>query len=105
MDVTRIPAAPEDRAAAFAVLTGLSERDLTLPADGSTKPVVPAGEHWVTSGNADVANGVVVYVHGGGFSHRNPPLMNLIADRLSRDTRRPVLVVHYFGHLSTLPRC
>jgi virginiamycin B lyase len=95
MDVTRIPAAPDDRAAAFAVLTGLGDRDLTLPADASTIPALPAGQHWVTSGEADLANGVVVYVHGGGFSHRNPPLMNLIADRLSRDTRRPVLVVHY----------
>lgn len=95
MDVTRIPAAAADRAAAFAVLTGLGSRDLTLPADASTSPPLPVGEHWVTSGDADVANGVVVYVHGGGFSHRNPPLMNLIADRLSRDTRRPVLVVHY----------
>jgi monoterpene epsilon-lactone hydrolase len=95
VDVTRIPAAAADRAAAFAVLTGLGSRDLTLPADASTSPPLPVGEHWVTSGDADVANGVVVYVHGGGFSHRNPPLMNLIADRLSRDTRRPVLVVHY----------
>jgi len=95
MDVTSIPATADDRAAAFAVLTGLGGRDLTLPADASTEPVLPVGEHWVTSGEADLANGVVVYVHGGGFSHRNPPLMNLIADRLSRDTRRPVLVVHY----------
>ena len=95
MDVTRIPATPDDRAAAFAVLTGLAERDLALPADASTAPVLPVGEHWVTSGDADLANGVLVYVHGGGFSHRNPPLMNLIADRLSRSTRRPVLVVHY----------
>jgi monoterpene epsilon-lactone hydrolase len=95
MDVSRIPAAPDARAAAFAVLTGLGSRDLTLPADASTQPVLPVGEHWVTSGDADPANGIVVYVHGGGFSHRNPPLMNLIADRLSRDTRRPVLVVHY----------
>jgi virginiamycin B lyase len=95
MDVTRIPATPDDRAAAFAVLTGLAGRDLTLPADASTAPPLPIGEHWVTSGDADLANGVVVYVHGGGFSHRNPPLMNLIADRLSRWTRRPVLVVHY----------
>jgi monoterpene epsilon-lactone hydrolase len=95
MDVTRIPAAPGDRTAAFAALTGLGSRDLTLPADASTSPALPAGEHWVTSGDADVANGVVVYVHGGGFNHRHPPLMNRIADRLSRDTRRPVLVVHY----------
>jgi monoterpene epsilon-lactone hydrolase len=36
MDVTRIPAAPDDRDAAFAVLTGLGDRDLTLPADAST---------------------------------------------------------------------
>jgi epsilon-lactone hydrolase len=95
MDVTRIPAGPDDRAAVFAALTSLNGRDFTLPADASTEPVLPVGEHWVASGDADLANGVVVYVHGGGFSHRNPPLMNRWADLLSRDTHRPVLVVHY----------
>jgi virginiamycin B lyase len=49
----------------------------------------------VTSGGASLDNGVIVYVHGGGFTHRNPPLMNLLAERISAATRRPALVVHY----------
>jgi epsilon-lactone hydrolase len=95
MDLTRIPTTPSDRTAVFAAITGLGDRDLTLPADASPAPALPVGEHWVTSGDATLDNGVLVYVHGGGFTHRNPPLMNLFADRLSRRTARPVLVVHY----------
>lgn len=95
MDLTRIPTTEGDRAAVFAAITALGERDLTLPADASAAPAVPVGEHWVTSGDATVGNGLLVYVHGGGFTHRNPPLMNLFADRLSRRTGRPVLVLHY----------
>jgi virginiamycin B lyase len=93
MDVTRIPTT--EREAVFATIAGLDQRDLTLPADASLTPPLPVGEHWVTSGDASLDNGVLVYVHGGGFTHRNPPLMNLFADRFSRATRRPVLVVHY----------
>ncbi|MEV6791685.1 alpha/beta hydrolase fold domain-containing protein [Streptomyces sp. NPDC051320] len=44
---------------------------------------------------ASVENGVVLYVHGGGFEYRMPELMNLTAHRVSRVTDRPVLVVHY----------
>jgi monoterpene epsilon-lactone hydrolase len=95
MDLTRIPTSAADRAAVFASIAALGERDLSLPPDASTVPPLPVGEHWVTSGNASLSNGVVVYVHGGGFTHRNPPLMNLLAERLSRATGRAVLVVHY----------
>jgi monoterpene epsilon-lactone hydrolase len=95
MDITRIPTGPGGRAAVLAAIGALGQRDLTLPADASLTPPLPVGEHWVTAGGASLANGVLVYVHGGGFTHRNPPLMNLLAERLSRATSRPVLVVHY----------
>jgi virginiamycin B lyase len=95
MDITRIPASAVDRAAVFTALNGLGERDLTLPPDADRTPVLPVGDHWVTAGPASLANGVIVYVHGGGFTHRNPPLMDLLAERISRATARPVLVVHY----------
>jgi virginiamycin B lyase len=95
MDVTRIPAAPGGREAVFAALAALGGRDLTLPADAGTDPVLPVAPHWVTSGDATLARGVIFYVHGGAFVHRNPPIMNLTADRLSRATGRPVLVMHY----------
>jgi len=95
MDVTRIPTLPGEREAVFAAITGLGARDLTLPAGTSLTPPVPVGEHWVTAAGASLENGVLMYVHGGGFTHRNPPLMNLLAERVSRATGRPALVTHY----------
>src|SRR5690242_5742402 len=95
MDVTRIPTRPGEREAVFAAITGLGARDLTLPAGASLTPPVPVGEHWVTAPGASLENGVLMYVHGGGFTHRNPPLMNLLAERASRATGRPALVMHY----------
>lgn len=95
MNVNKIAAAPDDRAALLATMTGLGKRDLTLPPDASTEPPLPVGEHWVTAHGASLDNGVIVYVHGGGFTHRNPPLMNLLAERISAATRQPALVVHY----------
>ena len=55
---------------------------------------VPAGVV-VRAGNAADEAGYLVYVHGGGFEHRNPPLMNRAAYEFSQATGRPVLVVHY----------
>ena len=78
MDVTRIPTRPGEREAVFAAITGLGARDLTLPAGASLTPPVPVGEHWVTAPGASLENGVLMYVHGGGFTHRNPPLMNFL---------------------------
>lgn len=95
MDITRITTTPQEREAVFAALTGLGHRDLTRPGGVSVTPPLPVGEHWVTAPGASIDNGVLVYVHGGGFSHRNPPLMELWGARLSQATGRPVLVVHY----------
>jgi epsilon-lactone hydrolase len=95
MDLHRIPTTPQEREAVFAAVTGLGGRDLTLPTDVSRTPPLPVGEHWVTAPGASIERGVLVYVHGGGFAHRLPALMNLFAAKLSRTTGRPVLVVHY----------
>ncbi|MET3427819.1 virginiamycin B lyase [Actinoplanes tereljensis] len=95
MDLTDIPTTPQEREAVFAAVTGLGGRDLTLPAGVSLTPPLPVGEHWVTAPGASLDRGVLVYVHGGGFAHRMPDLMNLFAARLSQVTGRPVLVVHY----------
>jgi len=95
MDVTRIPTTPADREAVLAAIGGLGSRDLTLPAGTSLTPPLPVGEHWVTAAGASIDNGILMYVHGGGFTHRNPPLMNLLAERMSRATGRAALVVHY----------
>ncbi|WP_405666750.1 alpha/beta hydrolase [Streptomyces sp. NBC_01166] len=102
MDITRIPAEPDPTTAAEAVMTelaGLGIRSFALPADAGLDPVLPGSGGvtavWVTAGGASVEEGVVLYVHGGGFEHRMPELMNLTAHRISRATARPVLVVHY----------
>lgn len=102
MDITRIPAEPDPTTAAAAVmaeLAGLGSRSFALPADADLSPALPESGGvpavWVTAGGASVEEGVVLYVHGGGFEHRMPELMNLTAHRISRATARPVLVVHY----------
>jgi epsilon-lactone hydrolase len=95
MDITRIATTPQEREVVFAALTGLGHRDLTLPEGVSLTPPLPVGEHWVTAPGAALDRGVLVYVHGGGFNHRNPPLMNLFGATLSQATGCPVLVVHY----------
>ncbi|MEU8706340.1 alpha/beta hydrolase fold domain-containing protein [Streptomyces sp. NPDC048565] len=102
MDITRIPAEPDATTAVGAVmaeLAGLGSRSFALPADADLSPVLPESGGvptvWVTAGGASVEQGVVLYVHGGGFEHRMPELMNLTAHRISQATARPTLVVHY----------
>ena len=95
MDLNRIPASAAERQAVLTTLKSLGVRDLSLRAGTSLTPPVPVGEHWVTAAGASLTAGVLVYVHGGGFTHRNPPLMNRLAEPLSRVTGRPALVVHY----------
>jgi virginiamycin B lyase len=102
MDVTRISAEPDATSAAAAVmaeLASLGSRSFALPADADLSPVLPesggVSAVWVTAGGASAEEGVVLYVHGGGFEHRMPELMNLTAHQVSRATARPVLVVHY----------
>ena len=101
MDVTRIPAEPDAATASAeltAVLGGLGS--VRLPADAGLSPLLPGTGGvpgvWVTAGGpASAEDGVILYVHGGGFEHRRPELMNLLAHRTSRATGMPVLAVHY----------
>src|SRR5690349_2765824 len=102
MDVNYVPAEPDADAAVAAVMAeigSLGSRSFELPADADLSPVLlesgGVSAVWVTAGGASVEEGVVLYVHGGGFEHRMPGLMNLTAHRVSRVTTRPVLVVHY----------
>jgi epsilon-lactone hydrolase len=102
MDVTRIPAEPDPATAHATVMTelgSLGNRCLVLPADADLSPVLPetggVPAVWVTAGRACLDAGVVLYLHGGGFEHRKPELMNLLAHRISWATTRPVLAVHY----------
>jgi monoterpene epsilon-lactone hydrolase len=93
MDITHIPAEPGAVAAVMAIMSGLGERSMELPADGVAREV-PEG-FLVTAGSVPAGAGVLVYVHGGGFEHRKPDLMNRVAYEFSRVTGRAVLVVHY----------
>lgn len=102
MNINRIPAEPDAATAAGAVrstLGGLGSRSLTLPAEADLTPALPGTGGlpgvWVTASGAAVENGVVLYVHGGGFEHRMSELMNFFAFLVSRATGRPVFVVHH----------
>src|SRR5690606_32995332 len=86
-------------AAVMAQVLALGERSFDLPEDISTEPVLAhsggcAGT-WLTADGACLDEGVVLYVHGGGFHHRMPDLISLFGAHLSRSTRRPVFVAHY----------
>ena len=66
-----------------------------LSFDIPVQPVpVPSGVV-VRAGATDDEAGYLMYVHGGGFEHRNPPLMNRAAYEFSHVTGRQVLVVHH----------
>ena len=75
---------------------GATVPDFTgLSFDIPDEPVpVPSGV-LIRAENATDAAGHLMYVHGGGFEHRNPPLMNRAGYEFSRATGRPVLVVHH----------
>ncbi len=100
MNISRIPANPDPATAAAEVskvFEGIAALDLTLP-EGAGAPVVPEVEApgiWVSAAGADAADGVIVYVHGGGFVHRMPDLIAYYAHRLSAQAARPVFVSHY----------
>lgn len=58
-------------------------------ADGDLRGV------WVTSRRAERANGIVLYLHGGGFVFGSHRTHRHLAAALSVTTRRPVLIVNY----------
>jgi epsilon-lactone hydrolase len=59
------------------------------------EPVAVPGGMMVTAEEAEAGAEPIVYVHGGGFEHRNPLFMHAEAYRFSRVTGRPVLAVYY----------
>lgn len=102
MDLTRVPAALDldtARAALARRLSTLHERTFDLPEDVVTESV-PAREGacegtWIATTDAPARAGAILYLHGGGFHHRMPDLMNLFASHVSRATGLPVFVAHY----------
>lgn len=102
MDPTRVPATIDldtARAGLMRRLSTLHERTFDLPEDVVAESV-PAGERacegtWISTTEAPARDGVILYLHGGGFHHRMPDLMNLFASHVSRATGLPVFVAHY----------
>ncbi|WP_157036298.1 alpha/beta hydrolase fold domain-containing protein [Streptomonospora alba] len=102
MDVNHITAEPDPDTAVAAYTSQLARLDAppALPGDAELGPALPEAADLPAvrvsaAGAAPAAEGVVIYVHGGGFEHRTPKVINLVAHRFSRAVGRPVLSVHY----------
>ncbi|WP_305785934.1 alpha/beta hydrolase fold domain-containing protein [Symbioplanes lichenis] len=67
------------------------EIDFGIPVVAEQKP----GGTLVAAEGVNPADNPLVYVHGGGFEHRNPAFMHREAYEFSRVTGRPVFVVYY----------
>jgi len=68
-----------------------------LPRGTRLAPVADGDIHglWLTGRGADPVNGVVLYLHGGGFVFGSRRTHRHLAAALSVTTRRPVLLVDY----------
>ncbi|WP_236050721.1 alpha/beta hydrolase [Nonomuraea cypriaca] len=99
LNVTRIPASPEEPDAVRAQMGQVFSDPPVLDGDALLDPVLPEAGGvpgtWVAAGGAPVEAGVTLYVHGGGFSFSNPPMERIMAYRLSRATGRPAFAVDY----------
>ncbi|SEG94241.1 virginiamycin B lyase [Nonomuraea solani] len=99
MNVTHLPATPHEQDAVRTRMSEIFSDPPALPADAGLDPVLPeTGEvpgTWVTAGGLAIGTGVIVYVHGGGFSFSNPPMERIMAYRLSKATGRPAFAVDY----------
>lgn len=100
MNLTRIPATPDDSAKVLAEIRAMQSQPPVLPADAGRTALLPhtggVPATWVTAPLATApAKGVTVYVHGGGFEYTNPPLEQIMAYRLSQATGRPAVAVDY----------
>lgn len=99
MNITHIPATPQEADGVRAQMGGLFSAPPSLDGDASLDPVllsvggVPGA--WVTAGGVTPEAGVTLYVHGGGFSMSNPPMERIMAHRLSKATGRPVYALDY----------
>jgi len=104
MNLTHIPATPDDSATLLAELGAMRSHPPVLPPDADLTPLLPhtggTPATWVTAPSDPPtgpvpARGVTVYVHGGGFEYANPQLEQIMAYRLSQTTGRPVVAVDY----------
>ncbi|MFF0474999.1 alpha/beta hydrolase fold domain-containing protein [Streptomyces sp. NPDC004284] len=91
---------PEQSAAVHEHLARLADGVPAPPAGTDLTPALPstgtAPGRWTNaSGRTPAEAGVVLYVHGGGFSHSHPAAERALAHHLSLATRRPVLGVDY----------
>ncbi|MGW2634051.1 alpha/beta hydrolase fold domain-containing protein [Streptomyces chattanoogensis] len=91
---------PEQSAAVRERLAHLADGIPETPADADLAPAFPdpgiASGSWVdASGRTPGEAGALLYVHGGGFSGRQPEAERALARHLSRATNRPVLGVDY----------
>ncbi|MEU7991521.1 alpha/beta hydrolase [Streptosporangium canum] len=104
MNLTHIPATPDDSAKVLAAITAMRSHPPVMPPDADLTPLLPhtggIPATWVTASchpadDTVTTEGVTVYVHGGGFEYTNPHLEQIMAYRLSQATGRPVLAVDY----------
>ncbi|MEU9790385.1 alpha/beta hydrolase fold domain-containing protein [Streptomyces sparsogenes] len=91
---------PEQSAAVRDHLARLADGVPGLPAEADLTPALPAvgaayGRWTNASGRTPTEAGVVLYVHGGGFSGSRPAAERALAYHLSAATGRPVLGVDY----------
>ncbi|MEO3885460.1 alpha/beta hydrolase [Nonomuraea sp. B5E05] len=99
MQLAHVSVTPEARAAVRSQLGTLFTDPPTLDADPDVTPVLPrtggVPGMWVTAPGAKLEAGVTIYVHGGGFSQKDPAMEQIMAYRLSQATGRPALAVDY----------
>lgn len=91
---------PGEIAAVMAQFELLAQGVPDPPADADTTPALPGADglpgRWVNASGRSVTDaGVMVYVHGGGFAHTDPPAERLLAYHLSKATGRPVFSLDY----------
>jgi acetyl esterase/lipase len=68
-----------------------------MPRGTQVKPVADGDVHglWITGRDTDQANGVVLYLHGGGFVFGSRRTHKHLVAALSAATRRPAFLVDY----------
>ncbi|WP_030800328.1 alpha/beta hydrolase fold domain-containing protein [Streptomyces sp. NRRL S-337] len=87
---------PEQSATVRERLARLADGIPDLPADTDLTPALPVTGAWTNaSGQTPAEAGVVLYVHGGGFSGSQPDAERVLAHHISAATGRPVLGVDY----------
>jgi acetyl esterase/lipase len=91
---------PGDMSAVRAVIVTMTAGPPPLPAGADLTPPLPRADsvpgQWVNATERPAVDaGVTLYVHGGGFEHRNPEFEQVMAYRLSTATGRATWAVDY----------